>query len=117
MNMWLPKPAIPYRYKRLCSDKNCQSTRCYKKKDKVKSVYSDNNCLEIQNVNMQPKKPINHMWSVTKTSVVQLSKPAMEQSMYKLNQDSKNCQSDRCFKKKYPLRLVCDDKKCLSVNF
>ena len=45
MNMWpvkpeanndvvqLPKPAVPdeYRYRRLCKDQTCQSTRCYKK--------------------------------------------------------------------------------------
>ena len=70
MNMQLPKPAIPYRYTRLCSDKNCQSKRCYKKTDQVRSVCSDNNCLEIPHVNMQPKKPIYHMQSVTKTSVM-----------------------------------------------
>ena len=29
VNVWLPKPAI----RRLCSEKNCQSTRCYKKKN------------------------------------------------------------------------------------
>ena len=29
---WLPKQAVPGQYKRLCSNKNCQSTRCYRKK-------------------------------------------------------------------------------------
>ena len=29
-DMQLPKPAVPYEYRRLCKDKNCQSTRCYK---------------------------------------------------------------------------------------
>ena len=117
MNMQLPKPAIPYKYTRLCSDKDCQFTRCYKKKDQVKSVCSGNNCLEIQNINMQPKKPISHMRSVTKTSFMYLSKPAIEQSTHKLNQDSKSCQSDRCVKKKCPVRPVCNDRRCQSVNF
>ena len=27
----LPKPDVPDQYKRLCSDKNCQSARCYRK--------------------------------------------------------------------------------------
>ena len=27
MNMWLPKPAVPCKYTRLCNDKNCRSTR------------------------------------------------------------------------------------------
>ena len=26
-DMWLPKLAVPYEYRRMCSDKNCQSTR------------------------------------------------------------------------------------------
>ena len=30
MDMQLPKPALPYEYRRMCSDKNCQSTRCYR---------------------------------------------------------------------------------------
>ena len=29
--MWLLKPAVPYKYRRLCMDQTCQSTRCYKK--------------------------------------------------------------------------------------
>ena len=32
-NMQLPKPAVPYKYTRLCSDKNCQSARCYQEKE------------------------------------------------------------------------------------
>ena len=36
MNMWLPKPAI----KRLCNDKNSQSTRCYKKRNYDKNCQS-----------------------------------------------------------------------------
>ena len=30
MDMWLSKPTVPYKYTRLCNDRNCQSTRCYK---------------------------------------------------------------------------------------
>ena len=44
IDMQLPKPAIPYKYKRLCSDKNCQSTRCFKKKCPVRPVCDDKNC-------------------------------------------------------------------------
>ena len=29
MDVWLPKP-VPYEYRRLCKDKKCQSSRCYK---------------------------------------------------------------------------------------
>ena len=39
--MWLPKAAMK-QYSP--DDKNCQSTRCYKKKNEVKSVCSDKNC-------------------------------------------------------------------------
>ena len=49
MDMRLPKPAIPYKYTRLCSDKNCQSTRCYKKHEYIKC---DKNCQS-----MWPMKP------------------------------------------------------------
>ena len=47
MNMQLPKPAVPYEYRRLCKDKNCQSTTCYssKKKSPVRPMYEyDKNC-------------------------------------------------------------------------
>ena len=37
----LPKPAVPYEYRRLCKDKNCQFTRCYK--SPVRPMY-DKNC-------------------------------------------------------------------------
>ena len=36
-NMQLPKPAI----RRLCSDKNCQLTRCYTKYDKNYQLQSE----------------------------------------------------------------------------
>ena len=62
---------------------------------------------------MQPLKP-----EMKKSCVMQLPKPAMEQATYKLNQDSKNCKSDRCFSftKKCPVRPVCDDKNCQSAK-
>ena len=39
--MWLPKPAMGQSNP---DDKNCQSTRCYKKKNQVKSVCDEKNC-------------------------------------------------------------------------
>ena len=41
-NMWVPKPAVPNEYRRLCSDKGCQSTRCYKKSNYDKNCQSAN---------------------------------------------------------------------------
>ena len=85
-NQWLSKPAVPYKYKSLCNDKNCQSTRCYKKKSSVRPVHGYNkNCQEVQSVYMWPKKPISNMWSMTKTSVMWLPKPAM---VYKVQVES-----------------------------
>ena len=43
MNMQLPKPAVLYEYRRLCSDKDFQSTRCYKKRNYDKNCQSDDN--------------------------------------------------------------------------
>ena len=43
MDVQLPKPAVPYEYKRLCNDRNCQSTRYYKKRNYDKNCQSDNN--------------------------------------------------------------------------
>ena len=63
-NMWLPKPAVPYKYIRLCSDKNCQSTRCYRKKSPARPRCSnDKNCQST----MQPKKPISNIQPVKPT--------------------------------------------------
>ena len=48
-DMWLPKP-VPNEYRRMCSDKNCQSTRCYstKKKSPVKLMNKyDKNCQSV----------------------------------------------------------------------
>ena len=41
--MQLLKPPVAYKYKRLCSNKNCQSTRCYKKECPVRPVCNDRN--------------------------------------------------------------------------
>ena len=120
MHMWSKEHTMQSSFRKkhlpLCKDKNCQSTRCYRKKNPVRPMYdNDKNCQEILNVQMRPKKPISHMLSVTKTSVTQLPKPAMEQSIYKLNQDIKNCQSPICFK--CPVRQMCgDDKNCQSTQ-
>ena len=48
-NMWLPKAAVLHKYRRLCSAKNCQSTRCYKKYEDTKY---DKNC---QSANVMQK--------------------------------------------------------------
>ena len=75
-------------------DKNCQSTLCY-----------DKNCQCV------------HMWQVkpamTKSSHIQLAKPAILQSNYKKGQvrpvcNDKNCQS---------ARSACNDKNCQSTQF
>ena len=100
----------------LCKDKNCQFTRCYRKRSPVRPMYgNDKNCQEILNVQMRPKKPLSHMQSVTKTSIMWLPKPAMEISTYKLNQESENCQSPKCFT--CPVRPMCgDDRNCQSTQ-
>ena len=77
-------------YKKMCSDKNCQSTRCYKKKSSVTPMYgNDKNCQSTQN--MKPKKSISNMQSVTKSSIMWLPKPTRKQDNYKkFSQDEKN---------------------------
>ena len=91
----------------LCSDKNCQSTICYKKSEYIKC---DKNCQSTQY--MWQKKPISNIWSVTKSSIMWLPNPAMEQS----NPEDNNYHSTSCFKKKCPVRPVCDDKNCQSAK-
>ena len=61
------------KYKRLWNDKNCQVTRCNKKKNPVKqeSIYSDKKCQETQDV---------HIQSVTKSTYMWLAKPTSLQS-------------------------------------
>ena len=78
MDMQLPKPALPYKYTRLCNNKSCQSTRCCKKSEYTKC---DKNCQSTQY--MWLKKPTSNMWSVTKSSSMSLSKPTRKQVIYK----------------------------------
>ena len=110
MDMQSKEPQSSFKKKHvpLCSDKNCQYTRCYNKKNPVKqgTTFSDKNCQEIPIVHVQPKKPSKE------SSYMQLPKPARKQVIHK------NCQSTRCFsfKKKCPVRPVCDDKNCESAN-
>ena len=53
--MWLPKPAVPNQYKRLCNDKNCQSTRCYKISEYIKY---DKNCQSTRCFSFKKKCPV-----------------------------------------------------------
>ena len=72
--------------------------------DLVKSVCSDKNFHENQSINMQPVKPATNVQSVTNTR---------NKRLY----SNKNCQSDRCFKKKCPKRPMCgNDKNCQSTQ-
>ena len=75
IDMHLPKPAIPYKYTRLCSDKNCQSTRCYKKKSPVRPVCDDNNCQSANNMCFMTRRSESErtnffMWSVPEKLIV-----------------------------------------------
>ena len=50
MNVQLPKPTVPYEYRILCKDKNCQSTRFYnfKKKSPMEPIHNyDKNCQSV----------------------------------------------------------------------
>ena len=56
----------------MCSDKNCQSTRCYKKKSPIRPMCGDDkNCQSTQH--MQPKEAASHMWSVRRSEMFQSS--------------------------------------------
>ena len=48
-NMQFPKPAVTYKYTRLCCDRNCQSARYYKKKSPVRPM-----CGKEKNCQSQP---------------------------------------------------------------
>ena len=56
VNMWPVRPTIdmwsvePATYKKMCSDKNCQSKRCCKKKSPVRPVWDDKNCQSAKTV-------------------------------------------------------------------
>ena len=90
MDMWSKKPAkLPSSYKKKYQDDfKSQSAMC-----------SDKKCQEIPNVQKRTKKPISHMWSVTKTNDMWLPKPAVLYQYRRLC-NGKNCQSTRCYKKK-----------------
>ena len=95
VNMWPVKPDMhmqsmePASFKKMCSGKNCQSTKS------IKSVYdyhkcqstvcSDKNCQETNFIHVQPLK-------LEKSSIMQLPKPAVPYKYKRLCSD-KNCQS------------------------
>ena len=105
MDMWSKEPQPCFKRKQvpLCSDKSCQSTRCYKKKDQVKSVCSDKNCQETQNINM---------WSVKPSMDMQLPKPAVPYQ-YKRYVVTRTVNLQGVSRKGCPVRPVCDD---ITVN-
>ena len=87
MDMWLPKPAVLYQYRRLSKDRDCQATIC--EYDDFESQSTVRMCFEKEcqeNTNMWPVMPDVNM---------QLSKPAITRLC-----SDKNCQSTRCYKKK-----------------
>ena len=77
MNMWSKEPQSSFKKKHvpLCSDKNCQSTRCYRKRSPMRPM-----CAKGKNCQSKPR---SIMQSVAKSSIIQLPKPAMEQSTHK----------------------------------
>ena len=98
VNMWSRKPAMQSSSKKqhvpLCSDKNCQSTRCYWKKSPVRPMYgNDKNCQDTK-----------FMWPVQPTK----KRSCYMQSMLR----PAKLQSARCCKKKNQVKSVCSDKNC-----
>ena len=73
----------------------------------VRPVCDDKNCQSIKFINM---------WSVTKPNNMWLTKPAIQSSYQKSFCSDKKCQSTRCYKKKCPMRPVCDDKNLQSAK-
>ena len=70
-NMWLPKPAVPYEYSRLCKDKNYQSTRCYKKRNNHKTVNLCNlNLKELCYYHTCTAMKTLDMWTVPEPELV-----------------------------------------------
>ena len=68
----LPKPTVPYEYSRLCKDKNCQSTRCYK--CQVIPMYNYDKKLSVTRNNLNLKELCYyqfHMQTAIKTNVMQ----------------------------------------------
>ena len=70
-DMWSREPAIQPSFKKkhipFCSDKSCQSIKYYRKTSPVRpKCGNDKNCQST----MWPKKPINNVQSVTKSSIM-----------------------------------------------
>ena len=89
----------------VCDDNECQSTKLNKK-----SMCSYRNCQDNKSVIILP---------VNLQMDMQPKEPALQSSFKKkhvLLCNDKICQSTRCFKKKCPVRPVCDDKNCQSAN-
>ena len=74
--MQLPKPAVPYEYRRLCKDQTCQSTRCYKKHSdpkkrqkmqyKVKSNWSvsqEDAILDVTSEKLSPRSQKSQVYT------------------------------------------------------
>ena len=85
----------------LYKDNSCKSTRIYRR-----SVCSDKNCQENENIDMQPVKPQMN---------VQLKKPAMKSSNKKLIESNKNCEATISCKKQKECEYD-DSKSHMSRN-
>ena len=99
-NLWSFKLAIQFSCKKLCSDKNCQSTRCYKKMNHV--CGDDKNSQSTQC--MQPVKSASQMLSMTKP-MQSVRKPEMLQSSNK----KQGCEEGQ-------FRPGCNENNCWSVK-
>ena len=99
MDIWWVEPAT---YKKICSDKNCQYTRCCKKKSPVRPVCDDKNCQSSKTMYYR-KCQVNsartqstHMWSVPKTACHQIgTQPEIPRN---INSASKSCCSSQTTK-------------------
>ena len=89
------RPAKPTVY----DDKKVQCTKLYKNP----VCGDDKSCQSTLCSNMWPVKPTMDMWSV-------------EPATYKKMSSDKNCQSTKGYKKKSPVRPVCNDKNCQSAK-
>ena len=99
-NLQSVEPAIQSSYKKLCSDKNCPSTRCYKKMNQV--CGDDKNCQSTQY--MQPVKSASQMQSMTRP-MQSVRRPKMLQSSSK----------EHSYEEGH-LGPVCNDKNCQSAK-
>ena len=92
MDMWSVEPAT---YKKMCSDKNCQSTRCYKKKGPMRLVCDDKNWQYTKTMYYRKclvksaRTQSTHMWSVPKITCQQIgTQPEIPRN---INSTSKSC--------------------------